>query len=80
MPRIPINHISWSTQDTCSWLYIDHHVKYSITNGIISSIFPSGALTLNLLSAPRFFDAAILADVVQGRVVGYMGGNLDSSK
>jgi len=33
---------------------------------------------MNFLTAPGFSSAAILAD--QGRAVGYMGGNSDSSK
>mmetsp|Transcript_7334 Transcript_7334/g.10168 ORF Transcript_7334/g.10168 Transcript_7334/m.10168 type:complete len:98 (+) Transcript_7334:669-962(+) len=51
---------------------------YSITDGIVSSIIPGG-FTMNFLTAPGFSSAAILADL-QGRAVGYMGGNSDSSK
>ena len=42
MPRIPITlvGVDLTTLKIHALGYIGHHVKYSITNGIISSIFP----------------------------------------
>ena len=78
MPRIPITLVGVDlTLKIHALGFIGHHGKYSITDGIVSSIIPGG-FTMNLLSAPGFSGAAILADF-QGRAVGYMGGNLDCS-
>ena len=78
MPRIPITLVGVDlTLKIHSLGFVGHHGKFSITDGIVSSIIPGG-FTMNFLSAPGFSGAAVLADV-QGRAVGYMGGNLDSS-
>lgn len=78
LPRVPITLVGVDlTLNIHALGFIGHHGKYSIANGIVSSIIPGG-FTMNLLSAPGFSGAAILADV-RGRAVGYMGGNLDSS-
>ena len=78
MPRIPITLVGVDlTLKIHALGFIGHDGNYSIADGIVSSIIPGG-FTMNLLSAPGFSGAAVLVDV-QGRAVGYMGGNVNSS-
>jgi hypothetical protein len=81
MERIPISiHVSL-TLKIHAFGYVGHTQHFNVTSGEVCSIGSEGGVStfaMNLLSAPGFSGAAILADNL-GRVVGYMGGNCDCS-
>ena len=82
MRRIPVSlAVSASVRATMAvhaFGYIGHTNRLNITGGEVSGFIPEG-FTMNLLSAPGYSGAAIIADGY-GRAVGYMGGNLDASE
>ena len=78
MPRIPISLNINLTLKVHAFGFIGHSQKFNITGGEIASKIPQG-FTMNMLSAPGYSGAAIVADYY-GRAVGYMGGNLDASE
>lgn len=77
MSRIPVGQEIHQTQRIHAFGYIGHTQAFNITPGEVTGFIPEG-FTTNILSAPGYSGAAILADYY-GNVVGYMGGNLDSS-
>lgn len=78
MPRILITLETHATQCIHAFGYIGHTNVFAITAGEITGYIPL-CFTMNLLSAPGYSGAAILADGY-GRAVGYMGRNLNASK
>jgi hypothetical protein len=77
LPRIPINLATTLTMKIHAFGYIGHLQSFNITGGEIAGYLAEG-FTMNLLSAPGYSGAAIIADGY-GRAVGFMGGNYDSS-
>jgi hypothetical protein len=75
--RIPISLDVHLTLKIHAFGYIGHTKEFNISGGEVSGNIPSG-FTMNLLSAPGFSGAAIVADY-NGRAVGYLGGNYDAS-
>lgn len=78
MARIPIHLGLYETMNIHAFGFIGHTGCFNITGGEVTGFIPEG-FTMNILSAPGFSGAAILSDGI-GRAVGFMGGNLDSSK
>jgi hypothetical protein len=78
MPRIPVALETHPTMFIHAFGYIGHTNQFTITGGEITGYIPE-RFTMNLLSAPGYSGAAIIADAY-GRAVGYLGGNLDASK
>jgi hypothetical protein len=78
MPRIPVSLGVSITLKIHAFGYVGHTSEFNVSDGEVSGFVPQG-FTMNLLSAGVFSGAAIIADG-QGRAIGYMGGNLDTSK
>lgn len=77
MQRIPVSLGVSTTLCIHAIGYVGHTGMFNVTGGEVSGLIPEG-FTMNLLSAPGFSGAAVIADHT-GRAVGYMGGNLDAS-
>ena len=77
MKRIPVSLDIRTTLCIHAIGYVGHTGFFNVTGGEVSGLIPEG-FTMNLLSAPGFSGAAIIADY-GGKAVGYMGGNLDAS-
>jgi hypothetical protein len=78
MPRIPVELGTNYAMLIHAFGYIGHTNECTITGGEITGFIPE-CFTMNLLSAPGYSGAAIIADAYCG-AVGYMGRNLDASK
>jgi hypothetical protein len=78
MRRMPIHQRVVETMKIYAFGYVGHSKQFNITGGEVSGFIADG-FTMNLLFAPGYSGAAILADYL-GRAIGYMGGNWDASK
>jgi hypothetical protein len=77
MKRIPVSLGVSTTLCIHAIGYVAHTGEFNVTGGEVSGLVPGG-FTMNLLSAPGYSGAAIVADHI-GQAIGYMGGNLNVS-
>jgi hypothetical protein len=75
MKRIPVSLEVTRGLKIHSLGYVGHSNVFNSVPGEITSLVPRG-FTTNVIFAPGYSGAAILADYI-GRAVGYMGGNWD---